>query len=329
MRENPYLIRMEVKEDCLQYSDNKSNGIFYRQFKTPVGPKQKNELDCMQFANGEAKPVGYHEHTWGTETFMVSQGKFIAYCMGKGFYLEPGDLLHIQPWMGHSFTPIEPKSRLNIMFQSIDQYASITTNRLRLTSKFPGVFESEEFQVPFKAAHGGANARTFPALNDTPPEQVSQLRKHHKGIREHEFPGIKLLLKIAKYETMDVKEVWMLEMKPGVYCEFDNFHGQDHLYWVTKGKVHFSVKTGENEWLEFDAEQDNIVDIPAYTPFKFEVVEETEMYDLDCGARLQDLCEEIEAYKANHPDCGCCKDAIKAMFPAYDFYATDFGYNAK
>ena len=325
MRENPYLIRMELAEDCLKYLVNETTGIFYRQFKDPVGPKQKNELDCMQFANAEAKPVDYHEHTWGTETFMVSQGKFVAYCMGKGFYLEPGDLLHIQPWMGHSFTPVEPESRLNIMFQSIDQQHSITEVRQRLNAKFPGVFTSEEFTAPFKAATGATTPRTVPAPNDTPPEEVFALRKYGKGICVHEFDGIRLLLKIAKYETMDVKEVWMLEMKPGFYCEFDNFHLQDHLYWVTKGKVRFIVKTGADEWLEFDAVQDNIVEIPPYTPFKFEVVEDTEMYDLDCGARLQDLCEEAEAYMAGNPDC-CCKDAIKAKFREYDFYATDVGY---
>ena len=97
MRENPYLIRMDIEEDCNYSTYNATSGIYYRQFNWPVLGAMKDEFDCMQFDNGEAKPVGYHEHSFGTETFMISQGKFLCYCMGDGFYMEPGYLLHIQP----------------------------------------------------------------------------------------------------------------------------------------------------------------------------------------------------------------------------------------
>ena len=80
MRENPYLIRMDIEEDCNYSTYNATSGIYYRQFNWPVLGAMKDEFDCMQFDNGEAKPVGYHEHSFGTETFMISQGKFLCYC---------------------------------------------------------------------------------------------------------------------------------------------------------------------------------------------------------------------------------------------------------
>ena len=325
MRENPYLIRMDIEEDCNYSTYNATSGIYYRQFNWPVLGAMKDEFDCMQFDNGEAKPVGYHEHSFGTETFMISQGKFLCYCMGDGFYMEPGDLLHIQPWMGHSFTPIEPNSRLNIMFMGINQFKGITENRQRLTKNFPGVYESEEFQKMFGPWNGNAGARTFPAENIVEPEKVSQLRKDGVGIREHDFGCIKLLLKIAKYETMGEKEVWDLYMKKGFFCDWDNFVPEYRMFWVMGGKIHCSVKTSATETCEFDAVADNTVVVPPYTPFRFEVVEDAHVRDLDCPARLQDLCEELEAWKANNPDAQMDKEEMIKLFRSFDFSATDVG----
>lgn len=324
MRENPYLIRMENPDDCIKVSHG--GGIYYRMFHDPVTIHLKNEMDCMQFDAGTDKNVGYHEHSGGTETFMISQGKFLCSCMGRNFYMEPGDLLHIQPWMGHSFNPLEPDSRLNIMFMGINQQYGITTPRTRLQKNFPGVFESPEFKETFTPANNALKPRSVPVGDPVDPSEVSQLRPYGKGIRSHEFPGVKMDLKIAKYETMDVKEVWYLFMKPGFFCEWDNFLPEYRMFWVTKGKVKCTVKISNEENLEFIAETDNIIDIPPYTPFKFEVLEDSEMYDLDCPARLQDLCEELEVWKANNPDKEMCCDEKKALFKDYNFSATAVGY---
>ncbi|NLT40115.1 MAG: cupin domain-containing protein [Clostridiales bacterium] len=325
MRENPYLIRMEVPEDCIKVSDR--DGVYYRLFNDPVTAVQKDEMDCMQFhsPSGDRK-IGYHEHTDGTETFLVSQGAFECYCMGHGFIMRPGDILHIQPWMGHSFTPIEPESRLNILFQSINQQYGITVPRIHLQTNFPGVFEDPEFKKMFTSVNKNAGERAFPATKMVPDDQVTQLRRAGKGIREHEYEGIKLHLKIAKYETFGVKEVWDLFLKPGFYCEWDNFLPEYRMFYVTKGKIHCSVKTSATETMEFDAVEENIVFIPPYTPFKFETVEDTQMYDLDCPSRLQDLCEELNSYKEANPDKPMEKSDLLALCKRFAFNCTDVGY---
>ena len=228
--------------------------------------------------------------------------------------------------MGHSFTPIEPKSRLNIMFMGINQYRGITQARLRLTENFPGVFESDEFKKTFSPANGSTAPRTFPAENIVGPEKVSQLRKAGTGIREHDYGCIRLLLKIAKYETFGEKEVWDLCMKPGFYCEWDNFLPEYRMFWVLSGKIHCKVKTSATETCEFDACAENLVFIPRYTPFSFEVVEEAVVRDMDCPARLQDLCEELDARKALSPDAGMDKEDMLRLFRNFDFSATDVGF---
>ena len=318
---------MEQPEDCVRVSDK--DGIYYRMFHDPVTALQKNEIDCMQFHVPAEKLVDYHEHTRGTETFFISQGKFLCNCMGRGFTMEPGDILHIQPWMGHSFIPIEPESRLNIMFMGIDQQYSITKPRFRIAENFPGVMEDPDFAKAFRATNGGAGKRTLPVQDDFPKDQVQQLRTPDYGLREHNFDGIKMLLKIAKYETEGVKEVWDLLMKPGFFCEWDNFVPEYRVFYVTGGKLRCWVRLSATETLEFFAEKENIIFIPPYTPFGFEVVEEARMYDMDCGARLQDLCEEIEAFCHNNGNTFPDKQWLLDMSKAFDFNITDVGYNKK
>jgi mannose-6-phosphate isomerase-like protein (cupin superfamily) len=347
---NDFLIRMEEQEDCLIWkgSPEAETGLFYRMFHKPVTGKQKNEMDCMHFNDWSKKPteradmstervkhegivtikesVGYHEHDRGTETFMVSQGSFFCYCMGRGFTMKPGDLLHIQPWMGHSFTPLEPKSRLNILFMGIDQQEAITQPELRIQEKFPGVYAEPAFNKMYREFNGETNERNVPAPNEVTAEMVQQFRPDGFGLREHEFPGVKLQLKIAKYETEGVKEVWDLFLKPGFYCEWDAFLPEYRFFWVREGRIRCAVKTSATETVEFEAAKDCLVSVPPYNPFRFEVLEDTRMYDLDCPSRLQDFCEELVSLR--HTDSAKLNDkaALLALGKEFAFHATDFGY---
>jgi len=317
---NEYLIRMENHDDCVKATDNA--GIYYRLFHRPVTARLKNELDCMQFHVPSERMIDYHEHSSGTETFIISQGKFLCNCMGYGFTMGAGDILHIQPWMGHSFIPIEPESRLNIMFMGFDYHFTKTQPRMRIQAGFPGLFETPEFRNKFREENGGVSSRTVPIQVEHPREQIPQWRPADYGIREHEYDGINLKLKIAKYETEGVKEVWNLKMKSGFYCEWDEFLPEYRFLYVTGGKIRCWVKTSAEEKFEFDAVQENIITIPPYTPFGFEVTEDATMYDLDCSARLQDLCEELDIDTDKIKN----KTELLKLCKSFDFNCTDVGF---
>ena len=320
---NKYLIRMEEPEDCLIVNDGKD--IYYRMFRDPVTKYLKNEMDCMQFRSPSSTPIEYHEHDQGTETFFVSQGKFLCNCMGRGFVMQAGDILHIQPWMGHGFIPIEPESRLNILFMGIDQQV-ITQNWQRLLRDYPGTYEDLSFKGRFREYSGSVAVRNLPAPSDFPPEQVHQLRLSGIGLRDHEFDGIKMQLKVARYETAGVKEIWDLHMKPGFFCEWYDFLPDYRFFYVKSGKIHCTVKTTNTEILEFDAVGENLICIPPYTPFRFDVAEEARMYDMDCSAYLQDLCEEIESLFHKEPGKAKDKAAVLALCKQFGLNCTDIGY---
>ena len=322
---NQYLIRMNEPEDCLIVSDN--GDIYYRMFLDPVTKLLKNEFDCMQFHTPDSKPIEYHEHDQGTETFFVSQGKFLTDCMGRRFVMKAGDILHIQPWMGHGFVPIEPESRLNILFMGIDQQV-ITQNWKRLMDNYPGVYEDLRFKARFREFSGSVAGRNLPAPNEAPPELVQQLRVQGSCIRSHEFAGLKMFLKVARYETAGVKEIWDLHMKSGFFCKWDDFLPEYRLFYVKSGTVRCYVRTSNSDVLEFDAVEENLIVIPPYTPFWFRITEDAKMYDMDCSAYLQDLCEEIESLAYNAPEKSGDKAVILPLCKRFGLNCTDFGYDA-
>jgi len=320
---NEYLIRMEEPEDCQIYTN--SSDYFYRMFYRPVTTLMKNEMDCLQFHTVSSKPLEYHEHSGGTETFFVSQGKFLCSCMGRNFIMGAGDILHIQPWMGHGFTATEPESRLNILFTGIDQRLSQTEPIFRVQENFPGALEDSDFNEVFRQSAIGTGKRSLPAPGIAPSELIQQLRPTGTGLRKHQFLSAELHLKVARYETRGIKEIWELFLKPGFYCQWEDFLPEYRMFYVTGGRLRCAVKTSANETLEFDAVKDNIIVIPPYNPFRFEVVEEAAMYDLDCPARLQDLCEELESFVYNHPDQKGDKSAILALCKIYGLNCADVG----
>jgi len=323
---NEFLIRMDVPEDCLSWTD--SPDYTHRLFHNPVTTLMKDEFDCLTFHSPSSEPIDYHEHSGGTETFFITQGKFLAYCQGKRFTMEAGDILHIMPWVGHGFTAIENESKLNIMFMGIDQFWSISTPSIRLRMKFPGQFEHSAFSEVYRRSNIGTEFRHVPAPKDAPREEIPQLRRSGVGLTEHEFPGVRMQLKVGRHETEGVKEIWELFLKKGFYAEWDDFVPDYHMFYVTGGKIHVTVKVAADETFEFDAEKENIIIIPPYNPFKIEVTEDATMFDMDCPCRLQDTCEEIEVYQYNNPNTILTAEKALEIGKPYGFNCTDIGYKA-
>ena len=321
---NEYLIRMEEPEDCLFVSNSES--VYYRLFLAPVTRFMKNEFDCMHFHSVDSTPIDYHEHNRGTETFFVSQGKFHCNCMGRDFIMQKGDIFHIQPWMGHGFAPLEANSRINILFMGLDQKTK-AENGKRVRNAYPEAYEKLPLRAVFRE-YGDyifADNRNHPLPNEVPADRIHQLRPAGIGLCEHEFDGIKMHLKVARHETEGVKEIWDLHMKAGFYCKWDEILPEHRLFYVRSGKLRCTVKTSVTENLEFDAVAENLIRIPPYTPFSFEVAEDAEVYDMDCAAHLQDLCEEVKVLLHNNPEKASKKEDLLAFFKEFDFNCTDFG----
>ena len=295
---HPYRVRMTVPEDCLLYTD--MNGIKHYDFFHPYGTVQKNEMDCMEFASPETQDIGYHEHTFGCETFFVTNGKVECCVLGQRFFMGPGDILHIQPYMGHAFKPASENCRLNILFQTMDM-ANTTARRFRMQDHFPGSYEEPKFQAALDKLYGRVN-RTFPAAPYVPEESVSALRRHDEGLITHTLPGVTLRLKVGRWETHGEKEIWELCMDKGYSVSHKTMRPEPYFFYVTEGKMRFRVWETADQVCEFEAEAQTLVNIPPCYPFTYEALEDSRMFDLDCAVLLQDLLEETARLRAQEPE---------------------------
>jgi quercetin dioxygenase-like cupin family protein len=317
---NPYAIRMNVIEDCIAYTS--VDGLAHYDFYHPVERVQKDEMDCMHFGTPETKDVGYHEHKWGCETFFVSQGQMECCVLGRRFFMNAGDLLHIQPYMGHSFKPSAPDTKLNILFQTMDM-ANTTAKRIHMQENFPGSFESSEMMALLDT-HYGRVPRTFPAGGYTPEEEIRELRRDGEGLITHISDNVTFRLKVGRWETHGEKEIWELCMKKGSFAAWTALRPEYHMFYITGGSVAFKVWEAKDKCTEFTAEGQTLVRIPPNRPYRFEALEDSRMYDLDCGALLQDLLEEIDTLKMNDP-VKCSDQAfMSSLYQRFSFYYTDF-----
>ena len=294
----PYRVRMTVPEDCLGYTDK--NGIKHYDFFHPFGAVQKNEMDCMEFESPETEDVGYHEHKFGCETFFITNGQIECCVLGKKVLLGPGDILHIQPYMGHAFKPASPGCRLNILFQTMDM-ANSTSRRFRVQEDFPGRWEAPELQSALDTLYGRVT-RSFPDAPLVAPETVPAVRLKDTGLMTHRRDGLTLRLKIGRWETHGEKEIWEAVMDKGFGAAHPAIRPEPYFFYVTEGKVRFRVWEKPEQVCEFEAEAQTLVNIPPCYPFAFEAVEDSRMMDLDCAMLLQDLLEEVERLEAKEPE---------------------------
>lgn len=294
----PYRVRMTVPEDCIAYTD--MNGIKHYDYFHPFGTVQKNEMDCMEFASPEVNDIGYHEHSYGCETFFVTNGVIECCVLGQKFRMGPGDILHIQPYMGHAFKPASENCRLNILFQTMDM-ANSTARRFRLQDHFPGRFEEPELQAALGKLYGRVD-RSFPAAPFVPEDSVRALRREGTGLITHRLPGVELRLKVGRWETHGEKEIWELVMDAGYQVKHPAIRPEPYFFYVTAGRLRFRVWETADKVCEFEAEAQTLVNLPTCYPFEYEALEPSRMLDLDCAVLLQDLLEETARLQAQEPE---------------------------
>ncbi len=320
MAKNPYLLRTAHPEDCVSVHGSPDAPLEVRDFFLPVEACQKDEITCMMFhkVSEEKLDIGYHQHTSGTETFIPIKGRIEIVVQGIKTYMEPGDIVHIQPYMGHSFRAAEPDSYMMCLFQGFDM---INLMSLR------GAAEKNDPDLKFdKAYHDMGNVlshkidRKIPDPLEMPREEIFCIRRQGTGLFEYSYPGIDLYQKVGPWETHGLKEMWEADMKKGVKIEWGDRHPDYRLFFINKGVVDFTVD-GE----KFTVDEEALVRIPPFLPFSIECVEDARVYDLDCpdllGNMLEELGDPAKERWSKDPD------ELKALLKKFSCSITSYRYD--
>ncbi len=301
-----YLIDMTKEEDSVAWKCNADNTLRVSKFTPAFFPDGRDEIGEIVMMHGKVSEkyhhdfyeVFYHEHLDGAETFFVTDGEFEAISMGEKMLLHPGDVMHVQPFMGHGFRALGPYGRLLVMFQSKNMRVQ-HEHIVNLNANFPEIAADPKFKAKqMEGQHDMVRDGSY--YYDIAPETTTSpsYRCFGKGIRSHDLlPGTKLNLIIARYETHGIKEVWEAEMQKGVRMENNAVRYDHRLFWVRKGHIKFNI-----DGTEFVAYPNCLVYVPPYHCFTFETEEEANLVDLSCPYYLQDLLEELRLIKSQYPE---------------------------
>jgi hypothetical protein len=94
---------------------------------------------------------------------------------------------------------------------------------------------------------------------EVPAEEVPSVKDPMNPMATFEFDGAVMKMITARWENGGKKEIWLAEMEPGFYAEWDDYPVIQDLFYVTEGKIMFKVYD-----TEFIAEKDCLVKIPKY-----------------------------------------------------------------
>ena len=90
---------------------------------------------------------------------------------------------------------------------------------------------------------------------------------------------------MGRFECNGAKEVWEANLDAGITIEYQDPHPYFELYYITKGRVRFTILEGFADEAVFVAEAGSIVRIPPYAKHKIEVVEAAQLFDNGCEIR--------------------------------------------
>jgi hypothetical protein len=241
--------------------------------------------------------VPSHEHVKGFETFLVDKGTLEILSLSKKAQARRGDIAHIMPFTPHSIHCIEDDTIWRAFHQGLWLTDFIADERA-LRDRHRDFFLSAEF----KAANAAYDKSTWfdyviPECQEVPPEQLPCLRPYDFGLASYSFEGITLKLKVGRWETAGLKEVWQLRLSGGYKLSWEKTHPYVHLYDVYSGSVRVRLEGMD----PFTANTRDLLHIPKYLAGSIETLEDTVLLDMGCQGYLTRFMDELTVYKHREP----------------------------
>lgn len=282
---NDYLIRIN---ECY---DGKHNHIDY--FIEPYGPYQTNEMSDTIYEDADAL-IGYHEHTKGVETFIVDEGRVEVISCGMRAIAEKGDMVQVQTNMPHSFHWIDENTLWREMYQET-----------QMNEDMMALWRHREFHMDtFDEKMNGIGNESYWAGYKPETTLISKyvhplIRPYHEGIQKFRWPGCEVILKVGRWETKNVKEIWEIDMEKGFRLSWNEMNPYYNLFIVQEGPVEVRLD-GEGT---FTANTRDILHIPNHIAGEITAKEgNAVLFDYNCEGYLYRAMEELFAISVQNPN---------------------------
>lgn len=311
--EKRYLIHMNDPKDWLRHWEEGTQVV--NDFILPRGPYEKDEMSDTIYCKDAVVP--YHQHEKGYETFYIARGSVDCVLRGKHIVANAGDMLHIPPFTPHGFRFLEEGTIWRELFQEINMAQGIM-NKNTVKGNYPAYMDDPEFMKMYRSSHKQLQRET-PVPEEADRNQVHELRTPEFAFSRYQTDGVDLKLKVGKWETGGVKEIWNARVSKGVNVEYDYPHCHWELYYIVSGAVEFDIM-GE----VFTAENDCLVHIPPYHRHKIRVLEDSEIFDYGGEMNLMALLEDYRSLEKYQPEKLKDPEFMTAFQRKYECYVTKF-----
>ena len=225
----------------------------------------------------------YHYAEKGEKTFTIMQGSAEAVLNGKKFTLTEGDILNAEAWQPYSISLLSDDT----VVREISACCGLGPERV----------------LPDPAA-----------LADVDKACVNEVAAKGKGIYEFCAKGIRLILKVGRWQLGGSKEIWECCIDKGYRAAFGGGPDREGLYMVRSGS--FRVEADGEEFIAGGGE-DGLVRIPAGAAFAFTALEDDcviQAFNVSC--HLFRLLEMTEAARDYFPEKLDEQDYIDYLFEA-------------
>ena len=285
---------------------------------TPVsGRMQGGEMSDTVYCKGDVIP--YHEHNRGTEIFLIDDGSVLVSQRGKQAVANRGDLVFIPPFTSHGFTYLEEHTVWREWFQDIKMNQGLLEQR-RFRTYGDDQVSDAQFDKKIAKRLGTDWFEFEPDLKQVDKSEMPFIRDYDFAYETFEFPGIRMLQKIARYEMEGTQEIWQYRMDKGFHLEWNTWNDHGLLLAVYSGSAEIRVPGHE----PFIAKEHDIINIPSYLKGEMTILEDnTVMYDYACKGYLYRALEHIRSLQKHDPEKLKDKEFMaKLLEEQYDLFIT-------
>jgi gentisate 1,2-dioxygenase len=252
----------------------------------------EGEMSDTFYCAGDEIP--YHEHNRGHEVFLLDGGNAEITVRGMRATANTGDIIFIPPCTSHAFKYLDEPTIWREWFQGIKMNEGLI-EQLRFCKYGDPSIGSAYFDEKLSKRLGTDWFSFTPVMRDTGKGGIPFIRTYDFAFDTFEFPGIKMLQKIARYEMGGNIEFWQYLMDQGFQMTYGMWNPHGVRWSVFKGSVNVEIPGHET----FTAGQHDIINIPSYMPCKLTACENgTVVYDFACKGFLFRAMEHIQAMKA-------------------------------
>lgn len=310
---HPYLIDLCDKDNWLYpieiFSPDGSKGEDQRTIHMAEGAhRELCVTDSLMYPSPPGQ-IHCHEHQFGYEDFFVDGGGLDIIVNGKGAFVGPGNIIHLQPYEAHGMIFRHPTKYRGFFHDLRNSDNSTVLSILR--KKRPDLAKDPEF-FKFVTSFFDSQQREKPVYVEVPPEQMACVRNIARPMMTFALEGVTMKMLTGRWENGGVNELWAAEMEPGFHAEWVELPGETEMYYVTEGQIEFSVYDET-----FVATPECVVKIPKFAAHSIKALTKSVMYDIAGKTRWQALLQDrasilqYDPERAKKPET---MESLKARF---------------